>query len=108
MPRPPPVLVRQAIWRRSQDGQDGLTTAQVLRLAPRTVRQLLRRFRRDGQDARIPSSDLRYGDAEARAIRRADRLELAPRASHLGSEIGVRVMFHRRLPNDPLPAVRTL
>ena len=37
-----------------------------------------------------PPLTVRYGDAEACAIRRADRLELAPRASHLGSEIGPR------------------
>ncbi len=55
MPRPLPVPLRQAIWRRYQDGQDGPTIAKILGLAPWTVRQLLRRYRRDGQAALIPS-----------------------------------------------------
>src|SRR5512135_2208843 len=56
-PRPLSVPVRQAIWRRYQDGQDGPTIAQALGLAPRTVRKLLRRFRCGGQAAVQPSYD---------------------------------------------------
>jgi hypothetical protein len=44
MPLPLPVPVRQAVWRRSQDGQDGPNIAAALGLAPRTVRHLLRRL----------------------------------------------------------------
>jgi Winged helix-turn helix len=57
MPRPIPVPVRQAIWRRSQDGQDGPAIAKALGLTPRTVRRLVRRFRQEGQAALIPSYD---------------------------------------------------
>ena len=57
MPRPLPVPLRQAIWRRYQDGQDGPTIAEALGLAPRTVRNLLDRFRRGGPDALYPSYD---------------------------------------------------
>jgi hypothetical protein len=60
MPRSLPVPVRQAIWRRFQDGQAGPTIAAALGLAPRTVRKLLRRFRCGGQAAVQPSYD-RWG-----------------------------------------------
>src|SRR5262249_25571699 len=57
MPRPLPVPVRQAIWRRSQDGQDSPTIAKSLNRAPRTVRRLIRRFPQAGPVALIPSYD---------------------------------------------------
>ena len=55
LPRPLPVPVHQAIWRRYQDGQDGPTIAAALGLAPRTVRKLIRRFRQQGKAAVMPS-----------------------------------------------------
>src|SRR5207248_1658164 len=57
MPRPIPVPLRQAIWRRYQDGQDGPTIAQALGLVPRTVRHLLGRFRRGDPAPLGPSYD---------------------------------------------------
>ena len=57
MPRPIPVPVRHAVWRRLLDGQEGPTIAAALGLAPRTVRQLIQRVRQGGQDAVMPSYD---------------------------------------------------
>jgi hypothetical protein len=57
MPRPLPVPVRQAIWRRSQEGQVGPTVARALGLAPRTVRRLVHRFHQGGEATLIPSYD---------------------------------------------------
>src|SRR5205809_763037 len=48
MPHPLAVPIRQAIWRRFQDGQNGPAIAAALDLAPRTVRHLPRRSRRAG------------------------------------------------------------
>jgi hypothetical protein len=108
MPRPLPVPVRQAIWRRYQDGQDGPSIAEVLGLAPRTVRQLLRRFRRDGLAALIPSYD-RCGSATPKPAESLVQAALGLRREHPTWGAGlVRVMLRRQLPTDPLPAVRTL
>ena len=85
MPRPVPIPVRQAIWRRFQDGQDGPTIARDLGLAPRTVRRLLAPLpvgRPGGPGSLL--RPLRGGDAEARRVARAGRPGPAPRAPDLG------------------------
>jgi hypothetical protein len=108
MPRPTPVPVRQALWRRFQDGQDVATMAHALGLAPRTVRQLIHRFRHQGHAAVAPSYDLcgadtpTYPDAVAHAA-------LALRREHPRWGAGlIRVMLSRQFLGDPLPADRTL
>jgi hypothetical protein len=61
MARPIPVPVRQAIWRRLRDGQDGPTIAVALGLAPRTVRALIQRFRQEAalcQNPRVYATSL--------------------------------------------------
>src|SRR5207249_2129250 len=81
MPRPIPVPLRQAIWRRSQDGQDGPTIAQALGLASRTVRHLLDRFRRGGPAALSPSYD-RCGAATPKPAESLVQAALSLRREH--------------------------
>src|SRR5512147_1085480 len=108
MPRPIPVPVRQAIWRRLCDGQDGPTLAAALGLAPRTVRGLIRRFRLKGQAAVMPA----YGGCGAATPKPPEarvQAALSLRRDHPSWGSGlIRVMLRRRHPRDPLPAVRTL
>ena len=108
MPGPLPVPVRQALWRRYQDGQDGPTIARALGLCPRTVRQLIRRFRQEGQAAVVPC----YGRCGAGTPRQPEsvvRAAVALRREHPSWGAGlIRVMLRRRLPQDPPPAERTL
>src|SRR5512135_620272 len=108
MPRPLPVSVRQAIWRRSQDGQDGLTIARALGLATRTVRKLILRFRQGGQAAVRPSYD-RCGAATPRLPEPIVQAAVGLRREHPTWGAGlIRVMLRRQRPHDPLPAERTL
>ena len=108
MPRPIPVPVRQAIWRRLCDGQDGPTLAAVLGLAPRPVRELIRRFRLKGQAAVMPA----YGGCGAATPKPPEarvQAALSLRRDHPSWGAGlIRVMLRRQHPRDPLPAVRTL
>jgi Homeodomain-like domain len=100
--------VRQAIWRRSQDGQDGPAIAKALGLAPRTVRRLVRRFRQEGQAALVPSYD-RCGAATPKPSVSIMQSTVGLRREHPTWGAGmIRVMLRRRLPDDPLPAERTL
>src|SRR5690348_15231367 len=108
MSRPLPVPLRQAVWRRDQDGQDAPTIAEALGLEPRTVRRLVARFRQAGRDAVLPS----YHRCGARTPKPAEALVRATeslRREHPTWGAGlIRVMLRHRLPDDPLPAVRTL
>jgi Homeodomain-like domain len=108
LPRPIPVPVRQAIWRRSQDGQDGPAIAKALGLAPRTDRRLVRRFRQEGQAALIPSYD-RCGAATPKPSVPIMQSAVGLRREHPTWGAGlIRVILRRRLPDDPPPAERTL
>src|SRR4051794_7969352 len=108
MPRPLPVPVRQAIWRRYQDGQDGPTIATALGLAPRTVRRLVHRFRQGGQAALIPSYD-RCGAVTTKPPESVVQAAVNLRREHPTWGAGlIRVMLRRQLLPDPLPAERTL
>ena len=108
MPRPLPVPLRQAIWQRYQDGQDGPTIAAALGLAPRTVRKLIRRFRQQGKAAVMPSSD-RCGAATPKRPESIVQAAVGLRREHPTWGAGlIRVMLRRRLPHDPFPAERTL
>ena len=85
VPRPIPVPVRQAIWRRLRDGQDGPTIAVALGLAPRTVRALIQRFHSGGTsrgDARLLR--LWGRDPETAGSPRASGSGPAPRPPELG------------------------
>ena len=108
MPRPIPVPVRQAIWRRLRDGQEGPTIATALGLAPRTVRELIRRFRQGGQVAVMPA----YGGCGAATPKPPEALvqaALGLRREHPSWGAGlIRVMLRRRHPHQVLPAARTL
>jgi transposase InsO family protein len=108
MPRPLPVPVRQAIWRRYQDGQDVPTIVHALGLASRTVRRLVRRFRQGGQAALIPSYD-RCGAATPRPPESIVQAAVGLCREHPTWGAGlIRVMLRRQLPDDALPAERTL
>jgi hypothetical protein len=108
MPRSIPVPLRQAMWRRYQDGQDGPTIAEALGLAPRTVRNLLDRLRRGGPDALYPSYD-QCGASTPKPAESLVQAAVGLRREHPTWGAGlIQVMLHRRLPNQPLPAVRTL
>jgi hypothetical protein len=108
MPRPLPVPVRQAIWRRLQDGQDTPTIARELDLDPRTVRRLIGRLRHEGPAALSPA----YGRCGTATPRPADPLVQAVRGlrrDHPTWGAGlIRVMLRRQFPDDKMPAVRTL
>jgi transposase InsO family protein len=108
MPRPVPVPVRQAIWNRFRDGQDGPTIARDLGVPPRTVRRLLLRFRPGDPEALVPS----YGRCGAATPRPAEPLVQAARGLRReqptwGAGL-IRVMPRRDRPNEPVPATRTL
>src|SRR5512135_3882426 len=108
MPRSLPVPVRQAIWRRFQDGQDGPTIAAALGFAPRTVRKLLRRFRCGGQAAVQPSYD-RCGATTPKLPEPIVQAALGLRREHPTWGAGlIRVMLRRQRLHDPLPVERTL
>ncbi len=108
MPRPIPLPVRQAIWRRYQDGQDGSTIARALDLPPRTVRHLLDRFGRGDPALLAPSYD-RCGAATPKPDEALVRAALDLRRQHPTWGAGlIRVMLGHRLPEDPLPTTRTL
>jgi Homeodomain-like domain len=108
MPRPTPVPVRLAIWRRSQDGQDGPTIAHALGLSPRTVRQLIHRFRRQGQSAVVPHYD-RCGAGTPKYPEAVAHAAVALRREHPLWGAGlIRVLLRRQFPQDDLPAERTL
>lgn len=108
MPRPLPIPVRQALWRRSQDGQDGPTIAAALGLAPRTVRHLLRRVRRGGPDALVPSHD-RCGAATRKPAEAVLQTALGLRREHPTWGAGlIRVMLRPQQPDRSPPAERTL
>jgi hypothetical protein len=108
MPRPIPVPVRQAIWRRSQGGQDAPTIAAALGLATRTVRKLIRRFRRGGPTALAPSYD-RCGAGTPKLPEPIVHAAVDLRRGHPSWGAGlIRVMLRRQRPGDPLPAERTL
>ena len=108
MPRPLPVPVRQAIWRRLQAGQDVPTIAAALDLQPRTVRRLVGRFRRAGQAAVAPSYEA-CGAATPKPAEATVRAVVDLRREHPTWGAGlIRVVLHRRLPDRPLPTVRTL
>src|SRR5262245_11457689 len=103
MPRPLPVPVRQAIWQRFQDGQDGPTIAAPHGLAPRTVRKLLRRFR-DGGPAAVPPSYERCGTATPRWPEPIVQAAVGMRQGHATWGAGlIRVMLRRQHPHDPVP-----
>ena len=108
MPRPLPVPIRQVIWRRFQDGQDGQAIAAALGLAPRTVRHLLGRFRRGGPDALFPSYD-RCGEATRKPVESVLQTALGLRREHPTWGAGlIRVMLRRQQPDLCPPAERTL
>jgi hypothetical protein len=108
MPCPLPVPVRQAIWRRYQNGQDGRTIAEILGLCPRTVRQLIHRFRRKGQSGVIPSYE-RCGAATAKRPESVVQAAIAMRREHPSWGAGlIRVKLQRQRSDDRPPAERTL
>jgi hypothetical protein len=108
MPRPLPVPVRRAIWRRYQDGQDGPTIAQDLGLAPRTVRRLIHRLRQVGTAAVFPDYD-HCGTVTPKPPESVVQAALALRREHPLWGAGlIRVILHRQLPQDDPPAERTL
>jgi hypothetical protein len=108
MPRPTPVPVRQAIWRRSQDGQDVPTIAAALGLPSRTVRQLVRCFRRQVQAAVAPDYG-RCGAATPKCPEAVVQAAVALRREHPSWGAGlIRVMLRHRLPDGTPPAERTL
>lgn len=108
MPRPLPVPVRQAIWRRVQDGRNGPDIAHDLGLDPRTVRRLVQRFRQEGQAALIPSYD-RCGAATPKPAKVVVQAALGLRRDHPTWGAGlIRVMLRRQAPGGTPPAVRTL
>jgi hypothetical protein len=108
MPRPVPLPLRQAIWTRSRDGQDALTIAEALGLPPRTVRRLLGRFRSEGRGPLAPSYG-RCGAATSKLPESLLQAALGLRREHPSWGAGlIRVMLHRLLPDEPLPATRTL
>ena len=108
MPRPIPVPVRQAIWRRLRNGQDGPTIAVALGLAPRTVRASIQRFRQEGQAAVMPA----YSDCGAATPKPPEALVQAAldlRRAHPSWGAGlIRVILRRQFPHQSLPVVRTL
>jgi hypothetical protein len=108
MPRPISIPVRQAIWRRLLDGQDGPTIAAALGLAPRTVRHLIRRFRQGGQAAVMPASD-RCGAATPKPSEALVQAALSLRREHPSWGAGlIRVRLRRRHPHQAPPAARSL
>ena len=108
MPRPLPVPVRQAIWRRSQHGQDGSAIAADLGLAPRTVRRLIRSFRQRGPAAVSPSYD-HCGATTPKPAPAVVQAALSLRREHPTWGAGlIRVMLRHQRPDDPPPAERTL
>jgi transposase len=108
MPRSLPVPVRQAIWRRYQDGQDGSTIAKALGLAARTVRKLIRRFRLGGQASVTPSYD-RCGVGTPKLSEPIVQAAVGLRREHPSWGAGlIRVLLRRQRPGDPPPAERTL
>src|ERR1700722_14121173 len=108
MPRPLPVPVRDIIWRRHQDGQDGPTIAEVLGLAPRTVRRLIHRFDQEGKAAVIPSYD-QCGAGTPKQPESVVQAAVALRRKHPTWGAGlIRVFLKRQFADDPPPAERTL
>ena len=98
MPRPLPVPVRQAIWRRFQDGRAGPAIARALGLDPRTVRRLVRRFRQTGPAALNPSYE-RCGAATPKPAEAVVQAALGLRREHPTWGAGlIRVMLRRRGP----------
>jgi Homeodomain-like domain-containing protein len=108
MPRPIPVPVRHAIWRRFLNGQDSPTIAAALGLAQRTVQQLIRRFRQGGQDAVMPSYD-GCGTATPKPSEALVQAALGLRREHPTWGAGlIRVMLQRHGPELDPPTTRTL
>jgi hypothetical protein len=108
MPRPVPFPLRQAIWNRFRDGQDGPTIARELGLPPRTVRRLLLRFRPGDPQALAPSYD-RCGAATPKPAEPLVQAALGLRREHPSWGAGlIRVMLRRAQPDRPLPTTRTL
>src|SRR5262245_40259441 len=108
MPQPLSVPLRQAIWRRYQDGPDPAAIAAALGLAPRTVRRLVARFRAAGRDAVLPAYD-RCGAATPKPAAFLVRATESLRREHPTWGAGlIRVMLGHHFPDEPLPAVRTL
>lgn len=108
MPRPLPLPLRQAIWQRFQAGQDSPTIAAALDLEPRTVRRLVGRFRQTGTSAMGPSYD-RCGAATPKPAESLLQAALGLRRQHPTWGAGlIHVMLRHQLPDDSLPAVRTL
>src|SRR5262245_57492530 len=108
MPRPLPLPVRQAIWRRCQRGQTVRTMAHALGLPPRTVRHLVRRFRLRGDAAVAPS----YPHGSATSSDSADTVRhkaLALGQQHPTWGAGlIRVILRRQQVTQELPSERTL
>src|SRR6476646_3952312 len=108
MPRSLPVPVRQSIWRRYQNGQDGSTIAEGLGLCPRTVRRLIHRFDQKGKASVAPSYD-RCGAGTPKPPESVFEAALAMRREHPSWGAGlVRVFLRRRFADDPSPAERNL
>jgi hypothetical protein len=108
MPCPIPLPVREVIWRRLQAGQDVPTIAAALDLQPRTVRRLVGRLRRVGQAAIAPSYEA-CGASTPKPAEALVRAVVDLRREHPTWGAGlIRVILHRRLPERPLPTVRTL
>jgi len=107
MPRPLPLPIRQAIWHRHQRGQNVMTIAHALRLAPRTVRHLVRRFQHQGNAALAPS--YRYGSASSSDIDdEVQQQALALRRQHPTWGAGLIRVILRRQRAEALPSERTL
>ena len=107
MPRPLPMPIRQAIWQRHQRGQNVMTIAHALRLAPRTVRHLVHRFQRRSNDALAPS--YRYGSASSSDTDDdVQQQALALRQQHPTWGAGLIRVILRRQQAEALPSERTL
>jgi hypothetical protein len=107
MPRPLPTPIRQAIWQRHQRGQNVMTIAHALRLAPRTVRHLVRRFQHQGNAALAPS--YRYGSASSSDIDdEVQQQALALRRQHPTWGAGLIRVILRRQRAEALPSERTV
>jgi Homeodomain-like domain-containing protein len=108
VPRPVPVPVRRAAFRRWRRGQSAAAIAEALDLHPRTVARLLRRFAAVGERGVSPGHDHCGPRSPATPADLVDdALRLRREHPTWGAGL-IRVMLRRLHPGRDLPAARSV
>jgi hypothetical protein len=107
MPRPVPLPLRQAIYRRLQHENDVSVIAEELQLPVRTVRHLIHKFRQDG--AKLTPDYTRNKCLRSPAVPPLIEAALAMRTAHGGWGAGlIRVLLAEDHPSQTIPSERTI